>query len=99
MIRLVPDHSQKVGRATEVTITFDGTPVTARYGETVVVALLRAGHLHLRDAPGDGAARGAFCYIGLCQECVVRTDGEVVESCRLPASEGLAVTSLKWKSA
>jgi predicted molibdopterin-dependent oxidoreductase YjgC len=95
MIRLVPNHADQIQRAAKVRFTFDGVPVTAHAGETVAVALLRAGQVHLRDAPEDGAARGAFCLMGLCQECAVRVDGKIVESCRQPVTEGLAVQSLR----
>lgn len=99
MIRLIPDHSGRIRRAAEVSFTFDGAPVAAHAGESVAVALLRAGHLHLRDAPEDGAARGAFCCMGLCQECVVQVNGAVVESCRQPVEAGLAVSSLRRSEA
>jgi len=94
-MRLTPDQSGLIRRAEQVTFTFDGAPVAGHTGESLSVALMRAGHLHLRDAPEDGAARGAFCCMGLCQECVVRIDGLVVESCRSLVASGLAVTSLK----
>lgn len=95
MIRLVPDQSAQIRRAPKVSFTFDGAPVSGHAGESLAAALIRSGHLHLRDAPEDGAARGAFCLMGLCQECVVTLDGHRVESCRVPVQEGISVTSLK----
>lgn len=97
MIRLVPDHSGQIRRAARVSFTLDGVPVSAPEGEALAVALLRSGHLHLRDAPEDGAARGAFCCMGLCQECAVQVNGEIVESCRMPVVAGLVVETLKRK--
>ncbi|WP_439524517.1 (2Fe-2S)-binding protein [Marivita sp.] len=94
-MRLTPDQSGLIRRAAMVSFTFDGAPVAGHAGESLTVALLRAGHLHLRDAPEDTAPRGAFCCMGLCQECVVRINGQVVESCRTLVASGLAVTSLK----
>ncbi|MES0884942.1 (2Fe-2S)-binding protein [Roseibium sp. SCP14] len=94
MIRLVPDQSRQVVRSEKVEITFDGRPVQAYRGESVAAALLRAGHLRLRNAPVDGAPRGTFCCMGLCQECVVKIEGSVTESCRLAAENGLAVASI-----
>jgi len=94
-MRLTPDQSGLIRRTAKVEFTFDGTSVAGHAGESLAVALLRAGHLHLRDAPEDGAARGAFCCMGLCQECVVRIEGQVVESCRSVVVSGLVVTSLK----
>lgn len=95
MIRLVPDHSDQIRRAPTVTFTFDGQQIAGHAGETVLAALIRAGKPHLRDAPEDGAARGGFCCMGLCQECVVMVDGHHIESCRLPVRGGLNVQSLK----
>ncbi len=71
----------------------DGAPVDARKGESVAAALLASGRKTLRRAP-DGAPRGAFCFMGACQECVMRIDGRITESCRQPATEGLRVESL-----
>lgn len=95
MIRLVPDQSGMIARTAPVEFMFDGRPVAAHEGETVLAALIRAGQLHLRDAPEDGAPRGAFCCMGLCQECLVQVGDTRVESCRHPVSEGLDVRSFK----
>ena len=95
MIRLVPDHTALIKRAPEVSFLFDGARLTGYAGENLAVALMRSRHLHLRDAPEDGAARGAFCLMGLCQECVVELDGMRVESCRVELRDGLNVTSLR----
>lgn len=94
-MRLIPDHSGRLRRSAMVELTFDGVRVSGHAGESLAVALMRAGHLHLRDAPADGAARGAFCCIGLCQECVVQIDGLAVESCRQAVVPGLAVAPFR----
>jgi succinate dehydrogenase/fumarate reductase-like Fe-S protein len=72
---------------------FDGVPVDAYEGESIAAALLAAGVTTLRRAPADGAPRGAFCWMGICQECVVRIDGVAVEACRMAVVEGLSVRS------
>lgn len=95
MIRLIPDRSSEIERAQLLTFHFDGQPVQAHEGETVAVALLRAGHLMVRPAPNDGAPRGLFCCMGLCQECTIIIDGKATEACRQIASDGLAVTSVR----
>lgn len=91
MIRLVPNHANAIERGAEVTFQFDGVSVTGIAGESVVAALLRAGVAHLRSAPADGAARGAFCMMGLCQECTVRVDGQVIEGCRTVVADGMNI--------
>lgn len=91
MIRLVPDQAGQVQRSALVTFTFDGMPVQGHLGETLVAALTRAGHLGLRHAPSDGALRGAFCCMGLCQECAVVVRGQIVEACGTEVSPDLIV--------
>jgi len=91
MIRLVPNHAGRIRRADPVGFTFDGKAVEGHPGEPLAAALLRAGHLPLRKAPGDAAPRGAFCCMGLCQECAVLVDGQVVEACRTEVTPGLIV--------
>jgi predicted molibdopterin-dependent oxidoreductase YjgC len=91
MIRLVPNHAAQIQRSKTVTFNFDGTPVEGYVGETIVSALMRAGHLTFRRAPNDSAPRGAFCCMGLCQECAVVVQGQVVEACRTVVSADLVV--------
>lgn len=91
MIRLVPNHANAIERGAEVTFHFDGAAVTGVVGESVVAALLRSGVTHLRSAPVDDAPRGAFCMMGLCQECAIRVDGKIIEGCRALVLEGMKV--------
>ena len=67
--------------AATLRMTFDGDPVLARPGECVAAALLAAGRVF----------PGGFCFMGVCQECVVRIDGRVVESCRVMVRDGLVI--------
>lgn len=91
MIRLIRDRSADIERTRLLTFHFDGQPVRAHEGETVAVALLRAGHLTMRRTPNDQSPRGLFCCMGLCQECAVMIDGRVTEACRQIVAEGLVV--------
>ncbi|MBT6912735.1 MAG: (2Fe-2S)-binding protein, partial [Rhodospirillaceae bacterium] len=66
----------------ELTIYFDGRAVSAQPGDNVAAALLAAGVLQFRTTPGGGA-RGPFCMIGNCFDCLVRIDGQGnVRSCQ-----------------
>ena len=87
--------SLRIGaRATpRVRFRFDDVEVEAFAGESIAAALLAAGVTTLRRAPADNAPRGAFCWMGICQECVVRVDGRAVEACRLAVADGLVVRS------
>jgi len=57
-------------RGNQITITVNGSPVTAHEGETVHAALTAAGIYPLRRTP-SGDNRGVFCGMGLCYECLV----------------------------
>lgn len=56
-------------------ITFDGRALEARPGMTVAAALAAAGVTAFRRTR-TGAARGQFCGMGVCQDCLVEIDGQ-----------------------
>ncbi|MGU3496657.1 (2Fe-2S)-binding protein [Xanthobacteraceae bacterium A53D] len=74
-----------------ITITVDGADVPARAGEMLSTALARNGLLRLRLSPRTGAPRGAFCHMGVCQECALHVDGAVRQACLTPAQPGMCV--------
>jgi D-hydroxyproline dehydrogenase subunit gamma len=47
--------------------------------------------LALRRSPRTGAPRGAFCFMGACQECAVTVDGAVRQACLTPVRAGMTV--------
>lgn len=70
-----------------VRIQFDGASVAGRDGQTLAGVLLGAGHRSWRTA--DGAERGVFCGIGICQDCIVTVNGvEGVRACQRAACDG-----------
>lgn len=78
-----------------ITLLFNGKPVKASSSDTVATALLAAGHLEFRRAARKAAPRGPVCLMGTCFECVVLIDGQSrMQSCLVPASEGLVVESI-----
>lgn len=94
MIRLVPNQAALIKRSDLVNFSYDGTAMQGHLGEPLLAALTRAGHMTLRTAPNDAAPRGAFCCMGLCQECLVRVDGHVTEACRTDVAPGLEVARI-----
>lgn len=72
---------------------FDGAPIDAYGGETVAAALIASGRRTLRASPRTGAPRSAFCWMGLCQECIVLADGVRRPACRLEVKDGMVVLS------
>jgi thioredoxin reductase len=57
-----------------VPIEFEGEPVSARAGESVAAALTAHGIRGFR-VTRDGAERGLFCGMGVCQDCLIEVDG------------------------
>lgn len=68
---------------------FDGRAFRAPAGRMLAAALIDAGDATLRANPVDGSPRGAFCLMGVCQDCVVLVEGLPIEACRLPVRDGL----------
>jgi predicted molibdopterin-dependent oxidoreductase YjgC len=72
--------------------TFDGAEVRARAGDSVAAALLAAGHVAFRDTAVSGSARGPFCMMGACFDCLVEIDGVPArQACMVPVAEGMRV--------
>ncbi|MFT4136114.1 (2Fe-2S)-binding protein [Microbacterium sp.] len=70
-----------------VRIAFEGESIDVREGRTIAGALIAAGHRSWRSV--DGQARGIFCGIGICQDCLVTVNGvEGVRACRRTARDG-----------
>lgn len=69
--------------------TFDGKSISAKPGMSVAAALLAHGVMAFRETPVSGAARGPFCMMGACYDCLVLIDGVTVQACLTPVHEGL----------
>jgi D-hydroxyproline dehydrogenase subunit gamma len=79
---------------TELTlkIFFEGQEIPARPGDTVAVALLAAGIAATRTTPVTGSARGPFCMMGACFECLAVVDGcPNVQTCMTAVRYGMRV--------
>jgi len=74
-------------------LTLDGKRVAVRPGDTIAAALLRQGIVALRHSR-TGEARGVFCGIGICNECLVTVNGRPnVRACVTPAEAGAVVAT------
>ena len=81
-----------------VRITFDGTTIEAREGDTVAAALLAANVASFRTTPVSGAPRAPYCMMGVCFDCLVVIDGVGNrQSCLVPVREGMAVETQRGK--
>ena len=80
--------------ALDVVFRWDDSEIRCRAGETIATALLCAGQLDLRRSPRAGGARGVYCMMGVCQECLIRVDGVVRQACLTPVEDGMRVERL-----
>lgn len=86
MFRRLPDA------APTLRIRVDGKEVPARAGESVAAAMLAAGLTALRETPVSGAARGPYCMMGVCFDCLVTVDGVGNrQGCLVRVAEGMQV--------
>ncbi len=77
---------------TQIHIDFEGEAVLAQAGDSVAAALLGSHHWNLRDTAVSGAARGPFCMMGVCFDCLVEIDGIAnCQACMTPVREGMQV--------
>jgi D-hydroxyproline dehydrogenase subunit gamma len=77
-----------------LTIFVNGQEVRAQAGDTVAAALLLAGHIVFRRTIRSGQARGPYCAMGTCFECLVSIDGQPSQqACLMPVRAGMVVES------
>ncbi len=75
-----------------VHIHVDDRPLTCRAGDSVAAALLAAGIDACRDTVVSGSARGPYCMMGVCYDCLVRIDGVANrQACMTPVREGMQI--------
>jgi len=80
-----------VERGSTVTIFVDGAPLETHLGETVAAALVARGDAAIRLTRG-GSARGLYCGMGVCFECLVVADGVPnTRACMTWVREGMEI--------
>lgn len=78
--------------AAQVRMEFEGQPLLALAGDTVAAALLAGGHWRFRSTPVSGAARGPFCMMGICFDCLVEIDGVANrQACMVEVRDGMQI--------
>ena len=76
--------------------SFEGQPLEAKAGDSVAAALLAVGVTAGRETPVSGAARGPWCLMGVCFDCLVEIDGVANRQAWLvPVAEGMAVRRMR----
>jgi len=77
---------------TKVTIFYGDRPIEAHLGEPIASALMAAGIRVMRTTPKFREARGIFCAIGRCTDCMMIVDGIAnIRTCVTPVRDGMRV--------
>jgi len=75
-----------------LTVYCDGRAIAARPGDSVAATLLAGGVTVTRQTPVTGAARGPYCMMGACFDCLAVVDGRPsVQTCMTPARDGMRI--------
>jgi D-hydroxyproline dehydrogenase subunit gamma len=86
MFRRLHDTSEMIA------MTVNGATITASQGDSVAAALLLAGQHVFRRTMRSGAARGPYCAMGTCFECLVTIDGQPsMQACLVPVRNGMVI--------
>jgi sarcosine oxidase subunit alpha len=82
----------KFDRKRPVYILFEGKRIKAYENETIAAALYAAGVIHFSYSAKYHRARGPFCMIGKCSQCLMRVNGiPHVRTCITPVEDGMVV--------
>lgn len=92
MFKRLPDLAAFNPNARVLAVTIDGKPFAAREGDTVAATLFAAGIGDCRTTPVSGSARGPYCMMGVCFDCLVVIDGRPnQQGCTIPARDGMKI--------
>ena len=76
----------------EITIYLGNKPIKAYEGDTIAAALWAAGERVSRYSPKEHKARGLFCAIGYCSDCLMIVDGiPNTRTCVTPVKDGMKI--------
>jgi aerobic-type carbon monoxide dehydrogenase small subunit (CoxS/CutS family) len=94
-VRVEELRNPGIERGDAFTFTWNGEPVRAHPGETIIGALLASQKRVVRSGTVLGDPRGVVCGIGICYECRVYVDDlPNVRACVTLARSGMAVRSM-----
>lgn len=76
---------------TTITIYINDQPFSANDGDSVAAILLKQG-ITAVHAASDGAARGPYCMMGVCFDCMITCeDGRIEQACQTYVKDGMKV--------
>jgi D-hydroxyproline dehydrogenase subunit gamma len=90
-IDLIPNSSQLVQRGPSIRILLNGSKVMAFAGETVATLLITEGHTGFTKEKSSTHAKGVYCGIGICFECLVQVNGENLRACQTYLKEDMRI--------
>lgn len=75
-----------------VRVMLDGEPIEAPAAWSIAALLLARGEIAYRRTVVSGAARGPWCLMGVCFDCLVTVDGEADrQGCLIRLREGMVI--------
>lgn len=81
-------------RGKKITFNYNGSPIDAFEGETIMAALHAKGIKALNQSLKHKRLRGLFCAIGKCSSCLMTVNGiQNVAICVTKAEDGMQVES------
>jgi NADPH-dependent 2,4-dienoyl-CoA reductase/sulfur reductase-like enzyme len=92
-------YADNVGTAEKIHFEFEGRALTALAGDSIAAALISYGIVSLRETQA-GTARGIFCGMGICQDCLVEIDGNTNQrACMVQAKQGMRISRQRFPGA
>ncbi|MDP3408292.1 (2Fe-2S)-binding protein [Bosea sp. (in: a-proteobacteria)] len=80
-------------RGAAIAVEFDGLPLAATEGDSILAVLLTNG-LILRRHEFGSEPRSGFCLMGACQDCWVwSVQGGRLRACTTPVADGMILAS------
>ena len=81
----------QVQRGKQISVQIDGQSTPAFAGETIAAVLLAEGRRGFRRTAG-GQARGFYCGMGICYDCLITVDDTPnIRACVTPVADGMVV--------
>lgn len=78
--------------AEAVAVLVEGRTVRVPQGASAAAALLAAGWRSFRETPAGGVARGPWCLVGVCFDCLAEIDGVPNrQSCLVTVRPGMQI--------
>jgi predicted molibdopterin-dependent oxidoreductase YjgC len=85
-------NSGSLPKSDTLTVYFAGRAIAARAGDSIAAALLADGITVTRHTPVSGAARGPYCMMGACFDCLAVVDGRPsVQTCMTEVRDGMRI--------